>query len=109
MNRKRNGYGYEPVGGLWLSSRPSKHGDRYLTGKIDLPGGVSIRVTLYPNKLKTKDEHPDYTLYASAGDLDLVEDMLHLEMQAVTAGRGGGSADDRGNNAPPRRLEDIPF
>ena len=51
MTRKRNRYGYEPVGSLWKSPQPSKHGDRYLTGKLDLLGGGSIRVTLFPNKL----------------------------------------------------------
>ena len=109
MSRKRNGYGYEPVGSLWKSDKPSKHGDTYFTGKIELPGGAVIRVTMYANKRKSDESHPDLVLYASAGDLDLVEDMYTQIVQAVSAGRGGGSADDRGNNAPPRRLEDIPF
>ena len=83
MSRKKNGYGYEPGGSLWKSDKPSKHGDIYFSGNIQLPGGVQIKVTMFANRFKSEENHPDLVLFASASDLDMLEDIYNLEVQAV--------------------------
>jgi uncharacterized protein (DUF736 family) len=52
------------AGALWLKT--DKNGNKFLSGVIErdkIPQGGNVRITIFKNKSKSKDTHPDYHIF----------------------------------------------
>lgn len=62
---------FEAAGALWLHKKTD--GTVHLSGNIELPYGLVLRIACHPNVKKTKDRQPDLIVYLKTSDMDILE------------------------------------
>lgn len=56
------------VGSLWISDKPTKDGNKFLSGKIQVPGGEELSIWVFRNDKGDNPKRPDYVIQAKVED-----------------------------------------
>ena len=63
QNSEQNEWAKREIGALWVKESPNQ---KYFSGHFTDGEGNKVKVVIFTNKHKKKENHPDYRVYKSA-------------------------------------------
>ena len=82
QNSEQNEWAKREIGALWVKESPSQ---KYFSGHFTDGEGNKVKVVIFTNKHKKKENHPDYRVYKSADPTNQSEKQEEVSAHPIEA------------------------